>query len=129
MDLLLPAQSIEALRLAPSVPVVSELRLDGQRVPEVGVHIRGSGEAFRPLGDKPLLHLDFEHFAPDRNVYGLTSLTLNHGVQDCSRMREVLGYGIFSAAGVPAPRAAFVQLTINGEDYGLYSLVETEDKV
>ena len=129
VELVLPQRSVDALNLVPQTLAVSEVRIDGQRVVETGVRLRGSGDAFRPLADKPRLQLDFDHFAPDRTFYGLTSLTLNNSAGDCSRMREVMAHDVFAAAGLPTPRAAFAHVFVNGEDYGLYVLVESQDEV
>lgn len=41
--------------------------------------------------------------------------------------REILGYELFRAGGVAAPRAGNAIVTVNGEPYGLYTTVETAD--
>ncbi|MFO0798565.1 MAG: CotH kinase family protein [Gemmataceae bacterium] len=65
---------------------------------------------------------------------GTKSINLHCEVTDPSRCREVLGYEVYRAAGVPAPRTALaeVRLTVPGkhdrELLGLYTLVEPVDK-
>ena len=49
--------------------------------------------------------------------------------QDPSRVREMLAYSMFRAAGVPSARAGYTFVRLNGEDYGLYSNVEAYDDV
>ena len=54
---------------------------------------------------------------------------MNNSVIDCSYMREIIGYRVFRELGLLAPRMAFTNITVNGEDYGLYQLVEIPDDV
>ena len=126
--LTLPPASVEALTRAPQTLAVGELHIDGRRIPEVGVRLSDGREEARPLEARPHLHVDFDHFAPERGFFRLTSLALNNSVSDCSRMREFMASQIFAAAGLPAPRAAFAEVSINGEPRGLYVLLETEDQ-
>src|SRR5262249_34748028 len=73
----------------------------------------------------------------DRHVrqhfQGLSTLNLHPGVMDPSRAREALACSVFRAAGVPAPRTAYVEvsLTVPGrydkEYLGLYTLTENVD--
>jgi len=66
---------------------------------------------------------------PDtRRLFGQKTLTFNNGVQDGTAMHERLGYELYHAAGVPAPRAVSANLVVNGELWGLYTLVETPDR-
>ena len=64
----------------------------------------------------------------------MKSLTLNCGVLDPTKGREALAYSIYRAAGVPAPRTAFAEVTItvpgkyDKEHVGTYTLVEGVDK-
>jgi hypothetical protein len=42
-------------------------------------------------------------------------------------MKDRIGYGLFRAAGVPAPRSVHARLVVNGQDLGLFALVEAID--
>ena len=42
-------------------------------------------------------------------------------------MHEILAYRLFRAAGVPAPRAGYARLVIDGVPYGTYLMVEAVD--
>ena len=129
VEIELTPAGVGALEAQPKTYTPGALIFDGRRVPQSGIRLRGTADSFRPLGDKPKLRLDFNQFADGRTFYGLESLALNNSVEDCSRMKEVMAYGVFTEAGLPAPRAAYAHLFVNGEDYGLYVLVETEDDV
>jgi spore coat protein CotH len=55
-------------------------------------------------------------------------MTFNSLTEDASFIAERLGYHVFRAAGLPAPRANNALVFVNGRPYGLYANVETEDK-
>ena len=59
---------------------------------------------------------------------GLTRFTLNNAKQDPSYVNQCIGYDLFRAAGVPAPRCNFANVTVNGENLGLYVHVESVKK-
>jgi putative membrane-bound dehydrogenase-like protein len=113
--------------------VEAELSADGQTVKGVGVRYAGDATYFatsRRL--KRPLAIRFGKRA-DQQLCGLTSLQLHAMPLDPSQAREVLAYGLFRAAGVPAPRTALaeVTLTIPGRYdkayLGLYTVVESVD--
>ena len=84
---------------------------------------------------KRSLKIDFEQSSEDESgFHGLRKVNLHAGVLDPTRQREALSYAVFREAGVPAPRTAFVELTLtvpgkyDREYVGLYTLVEQVDK-
>jgi spore coat protein CotH len=111
------------------------VRIDGVELPDVGVSIKGGCGSSRDFNGKPSLKIDLnpgfvdDGTCPeDRRFYGQTKLTLNNGVQDNTAMRERLGYGFYNTVGVPAPRTASVRVVVNGEFYGVYTMIETIDR-
>ncbi|MES2643969.1 MAG: CotH kinase family protein [Myxococcota bacterium] len=94
---------------------------------ETGVRLKGAG-TFDRLDGKPSFKLNFGAFTPDTGFLGVERLTLNAMKFDRSKMREAVAYHIYERMGVPGPQHGYAQLSINGENYGLYSLVETLDE-
>lgn len=127
IELEIPQASIDALAAAPYEYVLADVFIDGLEVPDVGVRLRGKIGSFRPLTGKPKLKLDFNEFVDGRRIDGLESLSLNNSVVDCSFLKEMLAYTVFDAIGAPAGRSSYTQVTVNGENYGLYIVVETQD--
>jgi len=85
--------------------------------PPSRVRLKGSG-SFRTLDEKAAFLLNFDHPVDGQLLDGLEKLALNNMVHATSMEREVLGYELFRAGGVPAPRAAHAVVTVNGAPYG-----------
>jgi len=123
----LDAEAMQSLRDEPRRWVCGWLGFAARRFP-VGVRLKGSA-SFQSIDRKPAFKIAFDgRCGSSRRFFGRTSLTLNNLVQDRSSVREVLGYLVFRAAGVAAPRAGYAEVTLNGEPYGLYVDVETVDR-
>ena len=123
----LPAEAVNDLFLEPYELVVGSVTIDGAQLEEVGVRLRGKIGSFRTLDGKPKLKLDFNAFVDGRRFQGLEALSLNNSVVDCSYLKEAVSYRVFEELEVPASRYAYASVTINGLDYGLYGIVETQD--
>jgi spore coat protein CotH len=94
---------------------------------DVGFNLKGSS-TYQDLGGKPSIKVDFEQWEKGRNLLGVRRLTLNSMIFDPTMLREHTAYHLYAAVGVPAPRHGYARVTINGEPYGLYTLVETLDE-
>lgn len=101
--------------------------VDGVTYPDVGVRFKGNSSYTHPNGKKPF-RLAFDEFVGSQRLDGLKGVHLNNGWSDPSFLREKLHLDFLREAGVPAPRANFATLALNGEPWGLYSLVEHVDK-
>jgi spore coat protein CotH len=109
---------------------------EGVSYPGVGIHIKGGCGSSRDLDGKASFKVNLEWDAdptdavcPEkRRIYGKKTLSLNNGVQDDTAMHEHLTFDFYRAAGVPAPRTAAIQVSVNGVYFGLYQLIETVDR-
>ncbi|HYN04934.1 MAG TPA: CotH kinase family protein, partial [Vicinamibacteria bacterium] len=103
----------------------ANLTVDGVAVLQVGVRSRGDGSRSE---EKPGLKVEFDKYVPAQEYYGYKSLVVDNMTQDASFLRERLSFLVFEAMGIPAPRNAFARLTVNGEYWGLFALVEPVSK-
>jgi len=127
VEIELPIDSWNGLVSDPFTYVQGGFTLDGERLDEVGVRIRGKVGSFRTLSGKPKLKIDFNHVVSGQRFYGLKGLSLNSSVADCSYLKEAVAARVYADAGVATSRTGFARVSVNGADYGLYVIVETQD--
>jgi CotH kinase protein len=94
---------------------------------DVGVRVKGSS-TLQWLPEKASLKVKFNKWVKGQKLNGLEEITLNNMVSDPTFIAERITYHVFRTMGLPAPKANTAQLTINGEDYGLFANVETPDE-
>ncbi len=117
-------ENVQRLRDAPRQYVQATWREQGLVLREVGVHLKGSSGSFRTIDEKASLTVSFDRFHTGQTWFGLEKVHLNNSVEDPSFFNEKLGEELFKAAGVPAPRAAWALVELNGRRLGLYVLKE-----
>lgn len=93
--------------------------IDGKRFEDAEVRKKGFKGTMTP--QKPSLKVRLH--TEDR-IGGQRRLTLNNSAQDGNYISQCLAYGLFAAAGLPAPRCGFAHVTVNGVDHGVYVHVE-----
>ena len=99
----------------------ANVSIDGEVVQQVGIRSRGKGSR---SGEKPGLKVDMNRYVTGQEFHGRKSVILDNLVQDPTFMREPLAYAVFEAMGIAAPQIAHTRLTVNGEYWGIYTLVE-----
>jgi hypothetical protein len=123
----LSSDAVRDLGRRPDEYVEGAVTVDGASFARVGVRLRGKIGSFRDLDGKPKFKIDFNRFVEDQQLGAHETLALNNAVVDCSFLREPLGYAVFRALGLPAPRTVYTNVSVNGEPYGLYVGVEFPD--
>jgi spore coat protein CotH len=126
-DITLPQESMDGLNMDPDTYVPGELRYGDEVVANIGVRIKGEYSK-RALAQKAAFKLKFDEFVDKQEFRGLRRMTLNNMIQDPSFIAERLSYHVYRAAGLPAPRCNSALVYVNGEFFGVYANVETEDK-
>jgi hypothetical protein len=104
----------------------ADATIDGVRHARVGLRKKGLFGSQSTL--KPSLKLDLDRYVDGQDHGGLTRLALNNSRGDPSYGRTCLTYGVFAAAGLPAPRCTFARVSLNGEPLGVYVAVEEVGK-
>jgi hypothetical protein len=94
----------------------------------VALHLKGAAGSFRPFDDKPALTLNFSKHAHGQRFHQHSKLSLNNSVQDPTLLTEAICRELYNAAGVPAPKAEWATVIMNGRDLGLYVMVEGWNK-
>lgn len=68
--------------------------------------------------------IEFDHYDSSKSYYGLDKLCLNNIIQDNTYMKDYLTYQMMAQMGVASPLCSYVNITVNGESWGLYLAVE-----
>jgi len=127
-DITLSDESWDALLDEPYVYVEGVLTYDGVEYSPVGVRTKGEN-SWLPLNRKPSLKVKMNWQVDTMRLLGLREITLNAMNEDHSMMHERVAYRLYREAGDPAARATHATVSINGESYGLYTHVETVDRI
>ncbi|MCZ6794073.1 MAG: CotH kinase family protein, partial [Planctomycetota bacterium] len=119
-------EAVRSLRLRPKEYVRARFREGKRTYEDVGVRLKGLLGSYRNLDgrQKPALVVKFNTFTPGQQFHGLKKIVLNNSVQSPSFFNEYVGYRLYRDAGVPAPRVGYANVSVNGERFGLYVVVE-----
>jgi len=114
--------------------VEADVEIEDDKFPKVGLRYKGNGTYLVSQSQaKRSFKIDFDRFDAEKTLDGLTKINLHSGVMDPTKARDALAYSVFRAAGVPAPRTTFAEVTLtvpgkyDREYLGLYVAVEQVD--
>lgn len=112
-----------------------ELAVDGKVYKDVGVRYKGNGSYLPTMTKlKRNLKIELDKNIADQRFHGHKTINLNSGAADTTKIREIIAYGIYRDAGVPAPRTALAEVTLtvpnkyDRELLGFYTMVEQVDR-
>lgn len=107
-----------------STDIPAMLIVEGDTFPDVGVRFKGQ-TSYSQSGSsqKKSFNITLDYVHPDQQLMGYKTLNLNNSFQDPSFMREML-YLHQIRRHIPAAKAAYIRLNINGESWGLYPHVQ-----
>ena len=72
--------------------------------------------------------MDFDRYTSGGRFLGLKSLVLDNLTQDQSGIHESVAMAFYARLGIPASRELHTRLYVNGNYWGLYTIVESVDK-
>ncbi len=122
ISLAVASSDMTSLSRDPYSYVPAELSLNGVTW-AVGVRLKGSS-SYQSVWDKPNWKVDADRYVADQRVHGVKKFNLHNNAWDASHLAEALSYGFFRQADSPAPRVGWANVIVNGDNYGLYTLVE-----
>lgn len=103
------------------------LTIDGETFPDVAIRSKGGSsweDVISLKSNRYSFKIEFDHNEKGKTYYGLDKLCLNNLIQDNTYMKDYLVYRMMAEYGVKSPLCSFTNITINGEDFGLYLAVE-----
>lgn len=107
------------------------MKVKGQTVGPllVGFHLKGAWGSWVNIDAKPGIKIKVDAFVEGQKIFGVKKLILNNMWQEGSAFNQQLTMRLFRAMEVPASRTGYTRLKINDSDYGLYTLIESLDRV
>ncbi len=101
--------------------------IDNEAYKNIGIRAKGNTsltqvEAYG--NNRYSFKIEFDHYDSAKTYYGLDKLCLNNIIQDNTYMKDYLVYQMMAQAGAASPLCSYVNITVNGEDWGLYLAVE-----
>ena len=112
--------------LSPYTWFEADIVVDGNPVDTVGV--RNKGFVGSISSQRPSLKIKTDKYVDNQELFSTERITLNNNNHEPTRIRTCLGYALFAAAGVPAPRCNWAVVEVNGTPLGVYAHVEPVKK-
>ncbi len=110
------------------VEIPAKLTVDGKTYKDVGVHFRGASSFMMvPEGRKRSLNLSLDWLHENQNLGGYRTFNLLNSHEDPTFLRTVL-YQHIAREYIPAPKANFVRVVINGEYWGVFVSAQQYNK-
>ncbi len=110
------------------VEVPATLTVDGRVFRDVGMRFRGNSSYFIvPAGRKRSLNVSLDFVHDNQNLGGYRTFNLLNANEDPTFLHSVL-YNHIAREYLPAPKANFVRVVINGESWGVYPSVQQFNK-
>lgn len=104
--------------------------IDGRKVQEVGIRPKGDSSLKQVKdmnSDNFSFKVEFDHYK-NQAFDGLDKMTLNSCSQDTTYMKDYLAQHMMNYMGIAAPLTSFVNIKLNGRDFGFYVAEEAVEK-
>lgn len=117
---------LDSLRFNGEGLLLGSIEINGQKFNDIGVRYRGA-RTFQPGSKRNSLYIKLNFIDKEQNYQGQRQVNLSSALRDPSMVREVFGYEV-ARRYMPAPRANYTKVFVNGEYYGLFVNVEPIDE-
>ncbi len=101
--------------------------IDGEKYTNVAIRGKGNTSLSSVAGfgnDRYSFKIEFDRYQSGMTYHGLDKLSLNNLIYDHTYMKDYWSYTLMNKMGVASSLCSFVQITVNGENWGLYLAVE-----
>jgi hypothetical protein len=108
---------------------------EGESAGAVGLRFKGSYGTLNNCLDssgklicaKLSFKVNFEKYDTNNRFFELKRLNLHSMVNDPTKLHERIAYELYRLSDIKAPRSSWATVTVNGKNYGLFSMVEDID--
>lgn len=104
------------------------ITIDGETFYNVGIRPKGNSSLSSVANsdtDRFSFKVEFDTYVDGQTCFGLDKLVLNNMMSDTTYMKEYLSYEIFAKMGVVTPVYSYANISVNGNPWGLYLMVES----
>lgn len=106
----------------------ASLRIDDYTFRKVGIRQKGTLSNQFAFTPKKPLKIKLDAFHDEYELQGMEKFNLANAFEDPSYLRDVASLYLFNKMHVPAPRASWAKVFVNGHYHGLFILIEQVDK-
>jgi spore coat protein H len=103
--------------------IMADIVIDGVKFKNV--RLRKKGLLGSQSVTRPSFKIKLNYKNKKQDIDGYSLLTLNNNQQDPAGLSQFMGYRFFQKAGLAAPRCALAHVTFNGNNFGVYTHVES----
>lgn len=107
--------------------IMADVVVNGTTFHNVGIRPKGNSSLSQVASsdsDRYSFRITFDKYIDGQTCFGLQSLVVNNMLGDYTYMKEYVSYDLMAQAGVDAPCFGFSNISVNGENWGLYLAVE-----
>ncbi|MGE8035801.1 CotH kinase family protein [Lysinibacillus sp. NPDC093692] len=109
----------------------ANITVNGKKIENVAIRTKGNlslRSVVASDSDRYSLKIDFDYYDDTQSLYGLKKINLNNNYSDSTLMREYISYELMEQMGLPTPAHSYMNVTVNGEERGLFLGVEAVDE-
>ena len=111
--------------------ITCDMTINGETYYSVGIRPKGNSSLSTVASsdsDRYSFKIKMDKFVDGQTYYGISKFVVNNMQGDASYMKEYLSYDMFEFLGIETPAYAFTDISVNGEAWGFYLLVEAVEK-
>ncbi len=104
-----------------------EIVINNVTYPSVGIRTKGMTSLTQVASsdsDRYSFKMKADEYVSDQTFAGLQEFVVNNVYQDATYMKEYLSYDMMNYLGVPTPLVTYANISLNGEPFGLYVMIE-----
>lgn len=110
----------------------ANITVNGSKYYNVGIRAKGNSSLSTVVNDDTTdrysFKVKFDEYVDGQTLDGLSKIALNNVISDATYMKEYLSYDLLNKMGVPTPAFTFTNITLNGDEWGLYFAVEVVEE-
>ena len=106
-----------------AIAIPASITVDGVTYTDVGARYKGQTSYFQNDADKKSFNITMDEYDSSQHLMGYESLNFACGFGDPTWLKEFL-YQRIIRKHIPAAASCYVNLFVNGEDWGIYTNVQ-----